>query len=165
MRTGLINHASVYSPFDRLADIRREMDRVFEGATAGSVNGASYWVPPMDVTETTDHIECQIEVPGIDPEQIEIRLENGRLTIAGEKKSAYSGGAEDGVVRHLERGFGRFERSLTLPRVVDGQRIRAVHENGVLMIVLPKAEEARARRIAIERTPVHQRFEDTESQS
>lgn len=160
MRTALMNRASVYSPFERLADIRREMDRVFEGIGAGTMNGDSYWVPALDVRETTDRIECQIEVPGMEPSEIDVRIENGTLTISGEKKCATASSQENGGVRHLERRYGRFERSITLPRTVEAQRIRAVQENGVLTIVLPKTEEARARRIEIERAAPGQRIGD-----
>ena len=136
-------------PVERLYDIRREMDRLFEGTDTGVQNGAGQWLPPMDVVETKDEILCQIEVPGLSREDLDINIEGNLVTIRGEKKFEVGNDEKDSGYRHFERRYGRFERSFTMPRTVDTDRVSARHENGVLTIVLPKAEQARPRKVAI----------------
>ena len=132
------------SPLERLYALQREVDRAFETPA----NGASAWVPPMDVVETADEVLCHIEVPGLKPEDIEIQVEDNRLIVSGEKKFEQS--QDEGGYRLVERRYGRFERSFTLPRTIDANNVRAHHEHGVLTIVLPRAEAAKPRRIQIE---------------
>ena len=132
------------SPLERLYALQREIDRAFETPS----NGASAWVPPMDITETADEVLCHIEVPGLKPDDIEIRMEDSRLVVTGEKK--FEERQEEGGYRSVERQYGRFERSFSLPRTIDTSSVRARHEHGVLTIVLPNAEAAKPRRIEIE---------------
>ncbi|HEY0671083.1 MAG TPA: Hsp20/alpha crystallin family protein [Longimicrobiales bacterium] len=133
------------SPLERLYALQREFDRAFETDT----NGQNTWVPPMDVVESSDEVLCHIEVPGLKPEDIEIRVQDNMLVIAGEKRVAESEQQEGGF-RSMERRYGRFERSFTLPRTIDTNNVKARHENGVLTVVLPKVEASKPRRIQIE---------------
>lgn len=133
------------SPIERLYALQREFDRAFEGEN----NGGQSWVPPMDVVETADEVRCHLEVPGLAPDDIEIRVQDNLLVIAGEKKLEESEQKEGGF-RSVERRYGRFERSFTLPRTVDANRVTARHEHGVLTIVLPKMEASKPRRIQVE---------------
>ena len=134
------------SPLERLYALQREFDRAFE--TEG--NGATAtWVPPMDVVETADEVLCHIEVPGLTPDDIDIRVQDNLLVVAGEKK-AYNDEQKEGGFRSIERRYGRFERSFTLPRSIDAGNVKARHENGVLTIVLPKVEASKPRRVEIE---------------
>jgi HSP20 family protein len=135
------------SPLEGLYAVQREFDRAFEK----SANGTLAWVPPMDVLETNDEVLCQLEVPGLTPDDIDIRVQDNLLVISGEKKSAVKEEKEGGF-RSIERHYGRFERSVTLPRSVDTTNVKARHENGVVTIILPKAEAAKPRRIQIEGT-------------
>jgi HSP20 family protein len=132
------------SPLERLYALQREIDRAFEAPH----NDANAWAPPTDVVETADEVLCHIEVPGVKPEDIEIQVEENQLVVSGEKK--FEASQEEGGYRAVERRYGRFERSFTLPRTIDSNNVRAHHEHGVLTIVLPKAETSKPRRIRIE---------------
>lgn len=140
------NHTWV-SPFERLYAFQRELDRAF-GETESMQSGS--FVPPMDVVETADAVLCHLEVPGMSRDDLDIRAEGNILTVSGEKKLAAREGENEGGFRSVERRYGRFERSFALPRTVDATRVRASYEHGVLTIVLPKAEQSRPRRIAID---------------
>lgn len=138
------------SPFDMLYDLRREMDRVFEGLTSEPRYVVGGWALPTDILETADEVRCMIEVPGLRPEDLDVRMENNVLTISGEKKPWTEGEEREAGFRLNERRYGRFERSFVLPQTVNADQVRANYENGVLIVTLPKAEEARPRRIQIE---------------
>lgn len=129
---------------------------------AGCVDGCGLeragWAPAFDVEENDREIALAGEMPGLDPNDIEINLENNVLTVSGEKRLAGAedpegaegaGGTETGRRRLRERRFGRFTRSFALPRTVQAEGITADFENGVLTVRLPKAEEARTRRIEV----------------
>lgn len=135
------------SPLERLYALQREFDRAFE---TDSANGQQNWVPPMDVVENGDEVLCHLEVPGLSPEDIEIRVQDNMLVIAGEKKQVSEKDQKEGGFRSIERRYGSFERSFTLPRTIDTNNVTARHENGVLTIVLPKMETSKPRRIQIE---------------
>ena len=134
------------SPLERLYALQREFDRAFET----DANGATAtWVPAMDVVETTDEVLCHLEVPGMTADDIDIRVQDNMLVVSGEKKASTEEQKEGGF-RSIERRYGRFERSFTLPRSIDTANVTARHENGVLTIVLPKAEASKPRRVEIE---------------
>jgi HSP20 family protein len=134
------------SPLERLYALQREIDRAFETEANGT---ATNWVPAMDVVETNDEVMCHLEVPGLTTDDIDIRVQDNMLVVSGEKKAA-SQEQKEGGFRSIERRYGRFERSFTLPRTIDSQNVRARHENGVLTIVLPKVEASKPRRVEIE---------------
>ena len=136
------------SPLERLYALQREFDRTFEGENG---NASNSWIPPMDVVETADEVLCHLEVPGMSREDLEIRVQDNMLVVAGEKKY-HENEQKEGGFRSIERRYGRFERSFTLPRTVDTSNVKARHENGVLTIVLPKVEASKPRRIEIEGT-------------
>jgi HSP20 family protein len=115
-------------------------------AVDGSAPTAA-WVPAVDVTEDTDGVQIGIELPGVRPEEVNISLENGVLTIRGEKKQVRD--ARGDQLRRFERRYGSFERGFTLPTTVDVERIAARFEHGVLTVTLPRAEQAKPRRIEI----------------
>src|SRR3954470_15227660 len=126
------NHLSRFlEPFTRIAD-------------EDLVSGA--WVPPVDVAETQEKIIVRAEVPGMKQDDIQIEFENGLLTIRGERRLV----KQDGVTFHrVERTFGNFSRSFTLPRTVDPARITAAYRDGVLEIEVPKKEEAKPKQFRI----------------
>jgi HSP20 family protein len=133
------------SPLERLYAVQREFDRVLDGQE----NGGATWMPAMDIVETADEVLCHLEVPGLTAEDIEIRVQDNVLVVAGEKKQRAEQ-QKEGAFRSVERRYGRFERSFTLPRTIDAANVKARQENGVLTIALPKAETAKPRRIEIE---------------
>lgn len=135
------------SLWDDMFTVRREFDRLFDRYGSNELTAA--WAPPVDVRETGDGIQVEAELPGIDPENVDVRVENGVLTISGEKKTEYEEGTEGSNYHLVERRYGRFERSFTLPRTVDAEKVEARFSNGVLSIALPKAETAKPRRIAV----------------
>ena len=107
----------------------------------------SAWMPPCDVFEDKEAVRIIMEVPGVKPEDVKLSLENNMLTIRGEKKQVAEEKADR--VHRYERSYGVFERSFALPSTVDTDRIEARYDNGVLTVMLPKAERARPRQIEV----------------
>lgn len=104
-----------------------------------------------EVAETEQDLRVVIDAPGMQPEDIDISLENNILTVTGERRPEWSEAEEGRFTWHLsERRYGKFSRSFVLPRGVDPERITARSDNGVLSISIPKSEKARRRRIAVE---------------
>jgi HSP20 family protein len=160
MHSGLRNRGAV-TPFERLWDVRREMDRLFEGYETGAQNGDTLWVPPMDVVETGEEILCHVEVPGMSRNDIDIRIEGNIVTIAGEKKFERNPAGKSEGFSHFERRYGRFERSFTIPQTVESDRVKARYDNGVLTVVLPKAERSKPRRVEVEGATAARNIEPT----
>lgn len=136
------------SPFDALWDMRREMDRVFNGMGQDVDTSVSGYMP-ADVLENDAELKFSIDVPGLDPENLNVTVENSVLTVSGERSWQREEGKPEGDYHLFERRYGRFERSFALPQRVDAEKIDATVDNGVLTIVLPKLEEARPRKIAV----------------
>jgi HSP20 family protein len=124
----------------------REIDRVFD-AFFGQTDQARRWVPPMDLVEAEDHFVLKADLPGLTEEDVNIEIQDGTLTISGQRKAEHEE-REKGWYR-IERSFGSFNRSLTLPDGVDADRIEAAFSHGVLEVRIPKPEERKPRRIAI----------------
>jgi HSP20 family protein len=137
------------APFDRLNTLRAELDRMFENPFAefGRTEFLNGWVPALDVYEEKDHLLVNVEVPGMKKEDLEITLHDGTLTIAGERK--FEGPVEKSEPQRSERFFGRFQRSVTLPKPVDASRVTARYADGILSITLPKTEDAKPRQIEV----------------
>ena len=140
-RTGRTGWAA---PLDALLDVHRELDRVFDTENMGTG-----WRPlATDVMETTDDVRVAMEIPGIDPKEIEITIDNNVLRISGEKRTVRNE-EEGGAYRLTERRYGRFERSFVLPRDVRSDAVDASYEHGVLTVMLPKREESKPRRVEV----------------
>ena len=120
----------------------RELNRVFS-----TENQVSQFVPPADVIVDDDAVTVFMDVPGITGDHLDIELENDTLTVRGERPYPY--GTNGDAVRRIERGFGRFERTLRVPRGLDPDRIEASLANGVLRLRVPKPESLKPRRIEI----------------
>lgn len=134
------------SIWDELLNMRNEFDRAV-GRTEPQVGAG--WCPVVDVQETKDELLLQAELPGLTGEDVELSVENGVLTIAGEKKQEVEEGKEGTEYHLVERRYGRFERRFSLPRSVDATNVKAEFDSGLLKITLPKAEAAKPRRIQI----------------
>lgn len=104
------------------------------------------WAPAVDVAEDTEKIHVKVEVPGMDEKDLRINFEDGLLTISGERQFEQK---DDRNYHRIERSYGSFLRSFSLPRSVDGSSIVANYRNGVLEIEIPKKDEAKPRQIAI----------------
>lgn len=139
-----------WDPFREMLDLRRRMDRVFDD----SFRSAEQWDGgneqsslALDVSEDQDNYIVKASIPGVNPEDIDITMNNDVLTISGESKSEDE--REEGQWHLRERRYGRFSRSLRLPATINSEKIEATCENGVLKLQLPKAEETKPRRIAV----------------
>jgi HSP20 family protein len=127
----------------------REVDRLFD-AFFGDEGQARRWVPPMDLVEAEDHFVLKADLPGLAEGDVTIEIQDGTLRISGERKSEHEQ-REKGWYR-VERSFGSFSRSLTLPDGVDPDAVTAEFDRGVLEVRIPKPEERQPRRIAIKST-------------
>jgi len=108
------------------------------------------WMPSLDLVEHEDTYEIRVDVPGIDPKDIEVMLQNDVLIIRGERHGSSEKETEEGKVLRRESWNGRFERSIRLPGGVNAAKVKAKGRDGVLQVTLPKAEESIGRRISIE---------------
>jgi HSP20 family protein len=138
-----------YDPLRNVASINDEMERLFR-QTLGERGGASpagAFSPALDVEENEDSFTLHIELPGVEPGDVDVSLEENVLTITGERRF-YDDREVDGF-RRVERHFGRFHRAVRLPDRVDADRVEAHYQDGMLTILVPKAEDAKPRRIAI----------------
>jgi HSP20 family protein len=141
-----------WEPFRELGTLQNEMNRLFNTVfdTPSPGNGGSTlrrWMPAMDLVETADHFVLRADLPGMSQDDVKIEFEDGTLTLSGERKAEHESKSE-GYYR-VERAFGSFSRSLTLPKGVDPEAVTANFENGVLEVRIPKPEERKPRRIEI----------------
>src|SRR5579872_2420074 len=132
-----------------VSQLHDEINRVFTSLSSSDSSGAtSTWVPPVDIIEFQDRFQLTVDLPGVDPGKVEITLENGVLSLAGEREpDAQPQRTEDPVRLRMERGHGRFYRQFVLPETVDAERVNATGRNGVLSISIPKQAKALPRRI------------------
>ena len=124
-----------------------EFNRLFNSLWEQSAATSQRWVPEMDLVETDDHYVLKADLPGMKQEDVSLELNDGTLTISGERKAEYER-KEKGFFR-LERSFGKFSRSLTLPDGVDPDKIEAAFHDGVLEVTIPKPEQRKPRRIEV----------------
>lgn len=122
-------------------------DRLFEGFFGPPENGSSLWVPPMDVVESEKDYCVRVELPGIDPKDVEISVEGNVLTLKGEKKQVHEEKGQGST--RSECVYGSFQRSLTLPEGVDADQVKAEGDHGVLEIRIPKPAAIAPRRIPV----------------
>jgi HSP20 family protein len=107
------------------------------------------WSPAVDIVETEDDLLLTADIPGVPMENIDIRIENGTLTLSGERKFESSQEDKKAGWHRIERSYGSFARSFTLPDSIDADQVSASHENGVLSVKLPKKEVAKPRSIKV----------------
>jgi HSP20 family protein len=144
-----------WEPAAELNTIQNEMNRLFntffdQSATRSSGGGAGAsrrWVPAMDLVETEDHYVLRADLPGLADEDVNVQLEDNVLTISGQRPSEHDQ-QQEGYYR-LERAFGSFSRSLTLPEGVDPDGVQAHFDRGVLEIQIPKPEQKKPRQVQI----------------
>lgn len=140
-----------WEPFRELATLQDRMNRMFQDqlATFGNEESltAGSFVPPVDVYEDEQSIQLKMEVPGIEEKDIDIRLENNILTVRGERK--FEKETKEENYRRVERRYGSFSRSFTLPNSVDNENVEAGYDKGVLTIHLAKRAEAKPKQIKV----------------
>lgn len=135
------------NPFE---DLRRLESRLFEPffrfPYVTEEMQSSAWNPPVDVLEETERILVKVEVPGVDEKDLHVTFEDGLLTVSGERQFERK---DDRNYHRIERAYGSFTRTFSMPRSVDAAQITASYRNGVLEIAIPKKEESRPKQIAI----------------
>ncbi|MCX6967216.1 MAG: Hsp20/alpha crystallin family protein [Verrucomicrobia bacterium] len=139
-----------WSPLNRLASLREEMNRLLDGSLAGfseNVGLFGGWSPSVDVYQDKENVYVKAELPGMKKEEIEITFQDGILTVAGERKQESE--VREGESFRSERFFGKFHRSVSMPTKVEAERIKAAYKDGVLTVELPKAAEAKAKQIEV----------------
>lgn len=130
--------------------VKREVDSLFDQffSRSGDEGPPAMWAPQTDLAETDDDFRLRVDVPGMSKEDIDVNLQGGTLTVSGERTSEQTDEGEDYV--RVERAFGSFHRSFSLPDAVDEDNIKATYEDGVLSIIVPKTEESARRQIEIQ---------------
>src|SRR5215211_6044342 len=127
--------------------MNRLFNAAFDSTTPGNATAARRWTPAMDLLETEEQFVLRADLPGMSESDVSVELEDNVLTVSGERKTEHEDKRE-GFYR-VERSFGRFSRSLTLPKGIDPEAVTARFENGVLEVRVPKPEERKPRKIAI----------------
>ena len=141
-----------WEPFRELSSLQTEMNRLFNAAFEGGGNttgngGARRWTPAMDLLETDEQFVLRADLPGLSESDVHIELEDNVLTVSGERKAEHEAKRE-GFYR-MERAYGSFSRSLTLPKGIDPEAVTAAFDRGVLEVRVPKPEQRKPRRITI----------------
>lgn len=140
-----------WDPFRDLITLREKMNRLFEDTFAARGEEkdlmASTWTPSVDIYETENDVILTAEIPGIEDKGIEIKIEDSTLSIKGERKLEKETKEEN--YHRIERAYGTFYRSFTIPHNVDQDKIQAEHENGVLKITMPRKPELKPQKVKI----------------
>jgi HSP20 family protein len=141
-----------WEPLREFSTLQNEMNRLFNTvfdspAPAGNGGAMRRWLPAMDLIETEDHFVLRADLPGLGEEDVNIEVEDRVLTISGERKAEHEA-TKEGYHR-VERAFGAFSRSLTLPEGIDPDAVAATFERGVLEVRIPKPEERKPRKVSI----------------
>ena len=156
-----------YDPFREMRSLQDEVNRLFASSFSRGDNDLmrGAWSPSVDIFENQNEIVLEAELPGMKPEEVEISIENNVLTIHGERK--FEKKDENDNFHRVERSYGSFTRSFTLPPTVRSENAQAEFENGVLRLTLAKREEAKPRRIEIKATGANTQPKtiDTEAKS
>nr|WP_026609888.1 Hsp20/alpha crystallin family protein [Methylocaldum szegediense] len=137
-----------YEPWSLLNQLQRELERSFEGSRAGTDTAATAeWTPAVDIKEETGRYILWADLPGVNPENIEIMMENGILTLKGERQTEATVRREG--LKRVERVYGSFYRRFSLPDTADAEGITARCKNGVLEISIPKKAVGQPRKITV----------------
>lgn len=129
--------------------LQNEMDAMFGRASSGGNSAGRGVYPPVNLYETNDAYVLTAELPGVDPGDIHVSLENTTVTLQGERK-LQEATTEDASFHRRERSTGTFRRAFELPVAIDGDNVEATHKNGVLVLTLPKSPEAQPRQISVQ---------------
>ena len=140
-----------WDPFRDLITLREKMNRLFEDAVTSRGEEkdliSSTWSPAVDIYENENELVLTAEVPGLEEKDVEIKIEDNTLSVRGERK--FEKETKEENYHRIERSYGTFYRSFTLPNAIDQDKIQAEHENGVLKITMPKRTELKPRKVKI----------------
>ena len=149
-----------WDPYKDIVTLRDRMNRLFEDMSSPKSEEknimAGAWAPSVDIYENENEVVLAAEIPGVDEKDVEIKVEDNNLTLRGERK--FEKETKEENYHRIERSYGSFFRSFSLPSYIDQDRIEAEHENGVLKIRMPKRVELKPRKVKI-LTPVPARAE------
>jgi HSP20 family protein len=141
-------------PFRDMVAVQDRLNRIFDDAVRGSSRGSDedsalggQWAPSVDIFEHEGNLVLRAELPGIEPKDVDVRVENNVLTLRGERK--FESEVKREKYHRVERAYGTFSRSFTLPNVVDTEKIKAEYKDGVLQVTLPQREEAKPKQIQV----------------
>jgi len=139
-----------FEPWTFVDLLRRDLDRLADPrrTTGNGHESVADWVPAVDIFEEKDRFLLRADVPGVDPDDINVSMENGVLNVSGERRADVR--PEDTSAQRIERVAGRFFRHFTLPETTDAEGITAKCSNGILEVSIPKMPEVQARRITVE---------------
>lgn len=138
-----------WSPFNDLVALQREMNRAFNNSLPQidrEENESAVWSPMVDVDENDNEYQISMDLPGMDKKEVKINYQDNTLTVSGERKAVQH---DEHNEHYVERRFGRFYRSFTLPSKADAEKISASYNNGVLTLTVPKVEEVKPKAIEI----------------
>ena len=141
-----------WEPFQNVMAGQRDLDQVFKDAFRpfygdGELSTRT-WAPPVDIFENADNIVLKAELPGVDPKDVEIRVEDNTLYLKGERK--FEQEVKEENYHRVERSYGSFARSFSLPNSIDADKVVADYKDGLLTLTMPKREEAKPKTIKIE---------------
>jgi HSP20 family protein len=141
-----------WDPFRELLSLQERMNRLFDQtfsrsrSQAGEIGGGT-WSPAVDLYESQDHLILKAELPGVEQSEIELRVDSNRISLRGERRLKEAINQEH--FHRMERAFGPFSRSFTLPTPVDAENVKAEFKNGILMVILPKRVDKDSKHIPI----------------
>jgi HSP20 family protein len=137
-----------FDPFRDITSFRDDINRLFARSLGEEgITGTRTWAPAVDVFETKDAVVLKAELPGLTADEVDVQIDDNVLTVSGER--TFKDTVEEGRFYRLERSYGRFSRSLTLPQGIKADAISATFADGVLEVTVPKAEEVKPRKVAI----------------
>jgi len=143
-----------WEPFRDLVAVQDRLNRIFDDTFRGNPRGSDedwalggQWAPSVDIFEHEGNLVLKAELPGVDPKDVDVRVENNVLTLRGERK--FETEVKKEKYHRVERAYGTFSRSFTLPNVVDTEKIKADYKDGVLQVTLPQREEAKPKQIQV----------------
>lgn len=155
-----MSNMSRWDPFQEMLTLREAMQQLLEDSVvspSSTRSGGQSFAPAMDVSETQDSFIVEAAVPGLKPEDLDITLENNVLTVRGEIKQQQE--SKERNFHRVERRYGSFQRTISLPSTVNAEAIRANLEHGVLRLEIPKAEAVKPRKIAVNNTSTERQLE------
>ncbi len=144
-----MNSVIRWDPFSNTNSLQEHFNRLFESSFPGrsSESAVTTWAPAVDIQETENELVLKADLPGLDEKDIDVRIENNTLTVRGERKFEKQVN-EDNYLR-VERSYGSFSRSFTLPNSINTEAIHAEYKNGVLTVQLPKRAESKPKQVKV----------------
>ena len=136
-----------WSPWREIEEMQRGLSRILDEEPFGRMRMFEQWAPSVDIYETDEALVVQAELPGIEKKDVKVEVKDGVLTISGERR--YEKDVKEENIHRIERSYGKFVRSFSLPTNIDVDHVDATMKNGVLEIRLPKVESAKPKAITV----------------